>query len=180
MRLLSVQDALLFRFRLIIPAFFAIFAPRLLFYGGRTNWRLVFINIRQRERVNGVIVALKLEFELMKLKTILPVVAVAGVLMCEPAVLLHAGTSDFASPEAMGWFRKKKKSETKDSVQSKSDYEKLTGSDAIARKGMFNVYQKKSDYYFEVPARLLGRDMLVVNKLQRVPSELNEDRKSVV
>ena len=38
---------------------------------------------------------------------------------------------------------------------------------------MFNVYQKKSDYYFEVPARLLGRDMLVVNKLQRVPSELN-------
>ena len=88
--------------------------------------------------------------------------------------MLHAGTSDFASPEAMGWFRKKKKSETKDSVQSKSDYEKLTGSDAIARKGMFNVYQKKSDYYFEVPARLLGRDMLVVNKLQRVPSELNE------
>ena len=70
----------------------------------------------------------------MKLKTILPVVAVAGVLMCEPAVLLHAGTSDFASPEAMGWFRKKKKSETKDSVQSKSDYENLTGSDAIARR----------------------------------------------
>ena len=41
-------------------------------------------------------------------------------LMCEPAVLLHAGTSDFASPEAMGWFRKKKKSETKDSVNSLS------------------------------------------------------------
>lgn len=102
----------------------------------------------------------------MKLKTILPVVVVAGVLMCEPAVLLYAGTSDFASPEAMGWFRKKKKSEAKDSVQSKSDYEKLTGSGAIACKGMFNVYQKKSDYYFEVPARLLGRDML--------------DRKSVV
>ena len=63
-----------------------------------------------------------------------------------------------------GMFRKKKKSEAKDSVQSKSDYEKLTGSGAIACKGMFNVYQKKSDYYFEVPARLLGRDMLVVNK----------------
>ena len=39
---------------------------------------------------------------------------------------------------------------------------------------MFNVYQKKNDYYFEVPTKLLGRDMLVVNKLQRVPSELNE------
>ena len=39
---------------------------------------------------------------------------------------------------------------------------------------MFNVYQKKNDYYFEVPSNLLGRDLLVVNKLQRVPVELNE------
>ena len=39
---------------------------------------------------------------------------------------------------------------------------------------MFIVYQKKNDYYFEIPVRLLGRDMLVMNKLQRVPSELND------
>lgn len=79
----------------------------------------------------------------MKLKTILPIVAVTGMFMCEPTVLLHAGTSELASTEAMGWLRKRKKSETKDSVQSKSDYEKLTGSDAIVRKGMFNICQKK-------------------------------------
>lgn len=109
----------------------------------------------------------------MKLKTILPVVAVAGVLMCEPAVLLHAGTSDFASPEAMGWLvRKEEWNQGQRSIQER--LRKIDWLDAIARKGMFNVYQKKSDYYFEVPARLLGRDMLVVNKLQRVPSELNE------
>ena len=39
---------------------------------------------------------------------------------------------------------------------------------------MFAVYQKKNDYYFEVPTSLLGRDLLVVNKLQRVPAELND------
>lgn len=110
----------------------------------------------------------------MKLKTILPIVAVTGALLCGPSLLLHAGPSEFASPEAAGWFRKKKKSAVKDTVQSKSTYEELTGSGAIVRKGMFNVYQKKNDYYFEVPTQLLGRDMLVVNKLQRVPSELNE------
>lgn len=108
----------------------------------------------------------------MKLKKILPVVAIAGVLVCEPATLLYAGQSDAASPEAMGWFRKKKKS--KDSIPSKSTYEKLVGEGATVHRGMFNVYRKKNDYYFEVPAKLLGRDMLVVNKLQRVPSELNE------
>ncbi len=110
----------------------------------------------------------------MNLKTLLPVVAATSILMCGPTVLLYAEQADFASPEAPGWFQKKKKSETKDTVQSKNEYEKLTGDGAIVRKGMFNVYQKKNDYYFEVPVKLLGRDMLVVNKLQRVPSELNE------
>lgn len=39
---------------------------------------------------------------------------------------------------------------------------------------MFAVHQKKNDYYFEIPTSLLGRDLLVVNKLQRVPTELND------
>lgn len=106
----------------------------------------------------------------MKLKTILLTTVATGAFMCEP-VVLHAVNS---TPDSMGWFRKKKKSEPNDSVKSKNEYEKLTGDGSIMHRGMFNVYQKKNDYYFEVPANLLGRDMLVVNKLQRVPSELNE------
>ena len=39
---------------------------------------------------------------------------------------------------------------------------------------LFAVHQKKNDYYFEIPTSLLGRDLLVVNKLQRVPTELND------
>ena len=106
----------------------------------------------------------------MKLKTILLTTVATGAFMCEP-VIVHAVNS---TPDSMGWFRKKKKSEPNDSVKSKNEYKKLTGDGSTIRRGMFNVYQKKNDYYFEVPTNLLGRDMLVVNKLQRVPSELNE------
>ena len=39
---------------------------------------------------------------------------------------------------------------------------------------MFNVIRKNKDYYFEIPLSLMDRDMLVVNKLVRVPEELNQ------
>lgn len=95
-----------------------------------------------------------------------------GSLICEPVAAM---CFEHPFPEYnMGWFNKRKKSNPKDSVKTKNDYEKLTGNGSIVRKGMFNVYQKKNDYYFEIPVSLFGRDMLVVNKLQRVPAELNE------
>lgn len=110
----------------------------------------------------------------MKLKTILFATAATGFLMCEPVVAMRLVHPAFA--DNMGWFdsKRKKKSHLKDSVKPQNEYEKIVGNGSIVRRGMFNVYQKKNDYYFEVPVRLLGRDMLVVNKLQRVPSELNE------
>lgn len=79
------------------------------------------------------------------------------------------------SPE-MGLFKKKKKKveETpKDSTVNQ--YEKITKG-AEVKNGLFTVYKKKSDYYFAIPDSLLGRDMLVINKLQRVPDELGEAR----
>lgn len=107
----------------------------------------------------------------MKFRTSLLITVATGAFLWGPSVVLYAGNP---TPDSMGWFRKKKKSESNDSIKSKNEYEKLTGDGSIVRRGMFNVYQKKNDYYFEVPASLLGRDMLVVNKLQRVPAELNE------
>lgn len=94
-----------------------------------------------------------------------------GSFLCEPVAAMCIEPP--ATPD-MGWFLKKKKSNPQDSIKVKNEYEKLTGSDSVVRRGMFNVYQKKNDYYFEIPSTLLGRDMLVVNKLQRVPAELNE------
>lgn len=74
----------------------------------------------------------------MRLKTILLTTVATGTLMCEP-VMAYAVDS---TPDSMGWFRKKKKSEPNDSVKSKNKYEKLTGDGSIIHRGMFNVYQR--------------------------------------
>ena len=111
----------------------------------------------------------------MKSTKAFSVIALAGALMLGPTMMVHASVHNAALAGVDGWFSRKKKSKVaKDSVPSKSDYQKLTGDGAVVDKGLINVYKKKSDYYFEVPVSLMGRDMLIVNKLQRVPEELNE------
>lgn len=73
--------------------------------------------------------------------------------------------------------RKSKKNDTsaaKDSTKSKNDYEKIVGPETITQEGMFRIHKKKNDYYFEIPAKLLNRDMLIVNKLTKVPAVINK------
>ncbi len=53
----------------------------------------------------------------------------------------------------------------------KSYEEVLKG--AVTDKGLFDVHRVKTDYFFEIPDSLLGRDILVVNKISGVPFELN-------
>ena len=77
----------------------------------------------------------------MKLKTILLTTVATGTLLGEPLMVYAVNPN----PESMGWFRKRKKSESNDSIKSKNEYEKLTGDGSIVRRGMFNVYQKKND-----------------------------------
>ena len=98
----------------------------------------------------------------------------AAVIAC--ILLSGEALSAFATTPAtenLSWFKKKKKKPEEKEEKSKSDYEKLV-EDSKTTKGMFAVHQKKNDYYFEIPTSLLGRDLLVVNKLQRVPTELND------
>lgn len=108
----------------------------------------------------------------MNFKTILLTTVVTGVLFHLPVTLIKAENP--AYEYNTGWFKKKKKDEPKDTTKIGNDYEKITGKESVVQKGMLNVYRKKNDYYFEIPMNLLERDMLVVNKLQRVPLELNE------
>lgn len=105
------------------------------------------------------------------MKMYVKVMAVVIACMLIGGDLVAANTTGPAT--GMGWFKKKKKKPEKEEEKSKTDYEKLIEGSHVA-KGMFTIYQKKGDYYFEIPTALLGRDLLVVNKLQRVPSELNE------
>lgn len=97
------------------------------------------------------------------------------------AGLAPASDGSAETGRSLIWFKKKKKTvETrltpaqKDSARNAESYDKLTGKDVVIRDGMFRILKKKTDYYFEIPTSLLGRDMLVVNKMQKVPYELNE------
>jgi len=69
--------------------------------------------------------------------------------------------------------KKSKKKEGKKEESTQKKYDELVGS-STKKEGMFNVVKKGKDFYFEVPMDLMGRDLLVVNKLQRVPAELND------
>lgn len=101
--------------------------------------------------------------------------ALAGALICIP-VYASAGNASYynASTEAKVFpWKKNRKKETTEEV-SKTDFEKIASESNLVSRGMFNVYAQDGKYYFEIPVSLLQRDMLVVNKLQRVPFELND------
>lgn len=61
---------------------------------------------------------------------------------------------------------KKAKGDTK-------DYNELL-KDAKTEDGLFKVHQVKGDYYFEIPLKYMGKDMLLVNKISSVPLAINE------
>ena len=74
------------------------------------------------------------------------------------------------SMDAAFWNKKKK---NKEETKTKTDYEKLT-EDKLKSSGMFNIYFSEDEYSFEIPDSLLKRDILILNRLTKVPKELNE------
>ena len=69
---------------------------------------------------------------------------------------------------------KKKANEEKVEEPKESIYKKLTGRDSIATDEALNIVQSNDTLFLEIPKKLLGREFLVVNRLQQVPAELNE------
>ncbi len=67
--------------------------------------------------------------------------------------------------------RKKKRKQTE---PPKSAYCLFTGRDSVKMSGVMNVIEKGDSVFLELPASLIGREFLVVNRLQQVPKELNE------
>lgn len=90
--------------------------------------------------------------------------------VCANALLANKSLETLSSD--MMRRRKKKATAVQKESKKETDYEKYTK--GSRKDGLFTVYHEGKDYYFEVPLRLVGRDMLVVNKLLRVPEELNE------
>ena len=51
-------------------------------------------------------------------------------------------------------------------------FAKVITSNMKVQNGLINVYQKKDHYYFEVPFRLLKREILIVNRISRAASDM--------
>jgi Met-zincin/Domain of unknown function (DUF5117)/Domain of unknown function (DUF5118) len=52
-------------------------------------------------------------------------------------------------------------------AQGPKPYKEVITDKAITRKGMFTVHKVDEKYYFELPTSLLGRDILVVNRVSK-------------
>lgn len=69
------------------------------------------------------------------------------------------------------------KEKSTDSLKQKTEktYESFVKqSKQIGKGGMFKIFQKQTDIYFEIPDSLMGREYMIVNKISSVPMQLNE------
>ena len=55
--------------------------------------------------------------------------------------------------------------------KDKKGYEALLKG-AVTDKGIFDVHRKGTDFWFEIPDSLMGREILIVNKISGVPLSL--------
>ena len=85
--------------------------------------------------------------------------------------LLSGGANAATGMMQRGKKSKKQKTET---APPPSRYKVLTGRDSVQMKGVMNVVEKGDTIFLELPVNLMGKPFLVSNKLQKVPSELNE------
>ena len=105
-------------------------------------------------------------------KSVLTLCGVLGLMLSvNPDTLAQAKSK--TKHKATTVATKSKDKQEADSTSTKNEYKKLY-QDAQVSEGLMRVVKQKDDYYLDVPTTLLGKDMLVVNKLRRVPKELNE------
>lgn len=65
-----------------------------------------------------------------------------------------------------------KSRETKNKDKKITSYAELLKG-AVSQKGLFTVHRVEGKVYFEIPNDLLGKDLLIVNKLSSVPAPIN-------
>ena len=63
----------------------------------------------------------------------------------------------------------------KDSTASKSDITAYNDfiKGAVTKDGLFKIHTIKDKIYFEIPNEVLGKDLLIVNKISSVPAQIN-------
>lgn len=66
-----------------------------------------------------------------------------------------------------------RKKKTKEEATPESEYHKITGRDSVSLSGIVGIVKYEDKYYLELPKTLLGRQFMVVNRIQKVQEELN-------
>lgn len=88
--------------------------------------------------------------------------------------MILVGAFSLYATDTYAWGRKKKNEVKTDTVAAKKNpYTELIKK-ARTSEGMFKIHQVENDWYFEISDSLMGRDLLIVNKVSGVPYELND------
>jgi hypothetical protein len=93
------------------------------------------------------------------------------------AVFIFAPSTAFSQKQGHIDKKKNKKSEAVVPPEKKAEvtikeYCKVITKDAISDDGLFMVHKVDKKYYFEIPNKLLDKDMLLVSRLSKLPSNL--------
>jgi len=88
--------------------------------------------------------------------------------------------------QSMAVFSQDKKSKKKDAAKTENEAKKdstASKSDitayndfikgAVTKNGLFKIHTIKDKIYFEIPNEVLGKDLLIVNKISSVPAQIN-------
>lgn len=88
--------------------------------------------------------------------------------------------------QSMAVFSQDKKSKKKDAAKTENEAKKDSAAskgntaayndfikDAVTKNGLFKIHTIKDKIYFEIPNEVLGKDLLIVNKISSVPAQIN-------
>ena len=88
--------------------------------------------------------------------------------------------------QSMAVFSQDKKSKKKDAAKTENEAKKDSAAnkgntaayndfikDAVTKNGLFKIHTIKEKIYFEIPNEVLGKDLLIVNKISSVPAQIN-------
>ena len=88
--------------------------------------------------------------------------------------------------QSIAVFSQDKKSKKKDAAKTENEAKKDSTAkkgntaayndfikDAVTKDGLFKIHTIKDKIYFEIPNEVLGKDLLIVNKISSVPAQIN-------
>ncbi|MTB50488.1 zinc-dependent metalloprotease [Lewinella sp. W8] len=81
-------------------------------------------------------------------------------------------TATFAQDAPAESTSEEKPAQKKEKKSPFKDYEDLIPEDAETDEGLFTVHKVDEKYYYEIPFGLLGRDMLLVSRIAKIPAGL--------